>query len=99
YPSISLSLPTRRSSDLDIILGIADGKHSLRRNAQIIEQALQPRALRRAKGQNFEHVVEGLHQRCPPLDLRRELFTYFADALRLRSEEHTSELQSRENLV
>src|SRR5690606_41959178 len=121
----SVSLPTRRSSDLAVPRPPPDGQQGRepederghrgdREPAVLSCQALSPRLLLTAEGAGegfgegeFE-VVPGLHRIhqprhaggavaiMKPADEGRALGV---GELYLRSEEHTSELQSRENLV
>src|SRR5690606_39886075 len=92
YPAVSYSLPTRRSSDLPF---------------RPVAKGQDPKALT-AHGDGFGQMVHAVIGKVPAefvLD-PTVLYPRAVDAQQLsypwvfsRSEEHTSELQSRENLV
>src|SRR5690606_41493368 len=88
-PQYSHSFPTRRSSDLD---RVEDAQAGVGRVARQQDHLHLRRILRQAlvEREQLAHHREG-HARLEDLVLQL--------ALVLRSEEHTSELQSRENLV
>src|SRR5690606_40175859 len=82
------SFPTRRSSDLGLDLARRGGRHQLvERHDDVGSQ--QPLDLHRSLGRE---------QMLRSVEMRFERDAFLA-ALGQRSEEHTSELQSRENLV
>src|SRR5690606_41311895 len=80
------SLPTRRSSDLSQVL-VAKGDE-VRRRLLPADQLAQDAQAGRQVAQRVGEEVDEHDRDAGGLDLRH-----------LRSEEHTSELQSRENLV
>src|SRR5690606_39983276 len=91
-PRIPPSFPTRRSSDLRAVLDpgiLAFGQRELRGKVGVTQ--LDPEALRGFQALDRYRLV--LHARD---GLRVHIVEF---RIGLRSEEHTSELQSRENLV
>src|SRR5690606_41147515 len=93
------SFPTRRSSDLLLHLcAVASAGHHGLVTLDEVETSLHPRAIR--------VLIEAMRRRAASHDLRIVLATqsetvldqFRDDPSRVRSEEHTSELQSRENL-
>src|SRR5690606_41724845 len=86
------SFPTRRSSDLQGEIGwVLDPAHG--------GQGFASEAVRAVLALGFDHYR--LHRITAQMDARNSASAALARrvGLRLRSEEHTSELQSRENLV
>src|SRR5690606_40706607 len=83
------SFPTRRSSDL-------------RKGVAQATDGGQQMAVQLARRSNMHRRGEGVVRRLPPIHMVVGVDGRLAAALpagQLRSEEHTSELQSRENLV
>src|SRR5690606_40846728 len=86
-PRSLLSFPTRRSSDLDR-LDAHDGARETRVELAVpVDEGAQ--AGRQAVGEHLDDPAEGVAVLAARVDLLDHR----------RSEEHTSELQSRENLV
>src|SRR5690606_41746812 len=89
------SFPTRRSSDL----GLAEAAQ-LARAQQALQRRLSPLAVRRQGAGDPEQGVQVAKPALAVLDIGLDAITHRACFLQAnRSEEHTSELQSRENLV
>src|SRR5690606_41542289 len=95
YPRPLRSFPTRRSSDLHASLGLPAG-HASSRGEQILATR---RVTRRAV--EDDPNADGLGDDELPVNLAVavDVASVVACDGELRSEEHTSELQSRENLV
>src|SRR5207302_8822091 len=90
------SFPTRRSSDLARVaqlIGLPDD--IVRRARGRVPKHVFAHELRRAKGEVLS-LYDGTVTRSAPADPSDD---HASDAVPSRSEEHTSELQSRENLV
>src|SRR5690606_41230184 len=91
------SFPTRRSSDLPrALMTDADeaGRHGLQGVEHFARRRTQPEV--RMADDRRTGAVGAIKTACP---LRGDAIDELDFADRLRSEEHTSELQSRENLV
>src|SRR5207302_10948587 len=97
--SYLLSFPTRRSSDLGVVaarvVDLGDGRDERARHREVA--AVVPVLVEVGKGRTLLRVIvrsrAGSGCRGVPVQVGRNA------AVRRRSEEHTSELQSRENLV
>src|SRR5690606_40904462 len=89
------AFPTRRSSDLGIQLGDQTGVGGNRFHIFVDTVAGSRQQIRRAAvdGADGEILVGGVHVAVTQIVLEADTVT------ESRSEEHTSELQSRENLV
>src|SRR5690606_41462650 len=87
------SLPTRRSSDL-----LADRRYQLLLGAMLLGDVVEH--LQHAALPGVRHLLAGEEDVADVTVLRAQAQLQLAElAARPRSEEHTSELQSRENLV
>src|SRR5690606_42141130 len=84
---VHLSFPTRRSSDLGLLRALRRGLHG----ADLLERLA---ALGRRRDRREEERPRALHDHPELVEQRLQ-----PGDQALRSEEHTSELQSRENLV
>src|SRR5690606_41846973 len=96
---VTLSFPTRRSSDLNLCLGRDHDEAQLWQALEIAQLAelvrAMPQGLETLVGRQGVRLSGGQRQR---LAVARMVLAD-PQVVILRSEEHTSELQSRENLV
>src|SRR5690606_39311594 len=91
------SFPTRRSSDLDIVNGYIRGNFKYDQLKGIVENSLG--SLYKNYSPNKIATNQFIEYN---LDIQNKIVDLFVPKLEIadeRSEEHTSELQSRENLV